>query len=339
MSITLRTMHLESVIVSPFARRSSHVSLCYDRSRASRRERSCARFASSARTDTSDSRRRAKRASGSASPRGPTTSPPIPAATTSVPMPLGSDTSTSPLAWQTHDLELMLLAARELGVPMIIGSAGDTGANSRVDLYVQIIKELAAKHRLAPFKLGYFYSEVEQGGSAPADARRRDRCGTRRSRDADRGRARRHRADRRDGRRASVHRAAGAGRRRHHRRPQQRQLRVRRAGDPSRFSGEPGVLPRQGARMRVVLRRALRRQGDGAGRGQRRRGRGHRDASGAALHGGVGRRARDVRALESVLRARRRRHARHVRVPLRADRREDHADHRREVRAAPPSFA
>src|SRR5205809_5440426 len=73
------------------------------------------------------------------------------------PIPLGSDTSTSPLAWQTHDLELMLVAARELRVPMIIGSAGDTGANSRVDLYVKIIKELAAKRRLAPFKIGYFY--------------------------------------------------------------------------------------------------------------------------------------------------------------------------------------
>jgi len=76
------------------------------------------------------------------------------------PVPLGSDTSTSPESWQRHDLELMLLAARQRGVPMIIGSAGDTGANSRVDLYVRIIRELAAKHNLAPFRLGYFYSEV-----------------------------------------------------------------------------------------------------------------------------------------------------------------------------------
>ncbi len=88
------------------------------------------------------------------------------------PIPLGTDTSTSPLAWQTHDLEHMLLASRELGVPMIIGSAGDTGANSRVDLYVGIIKELAAKHRMRPFKLGYFYSEVGK-----EDIRRRMRAG------------------------------------------------------------------------------------------------------------------------------------------------------------------
>ncbi len=78
------------------------------------------------------------------------------------PGPLGSDTSTSPVAWQTHDLEMMLLAARRKGVPMIIGSAGDTGTNSRVDLYVRIIRELAEKHDLAPFKLGYFYSEVDK---------------------------------------------------------------------------------------------------------------------------------------------------------------------------------
>lgn len=78
------------------------------------------------------------------------------------PVPLGSDTSTSPEAWQRHDLEQMLLASRKLGVPMVIGSAGDTGSNSRVDLYVRIIKELAAKHNLPKFKVGYFYSEVDK---------------------------------------------------------------------------------------------------------------------------------------------------------------------------------
>lgn len=78
------------------------------------------------------------------------------------PVPLGSGTSTSPEAWQRHDLEQMLLASRKLGVPMIIGSAGDTGANSRVDLYVRIIRELAQQHGLPRFKLGYFYSEVDK---------------------------------------------------------------------------------------------------------------------------------------------------------------------------------
>ena len=125
------------------------------------------------------------------------------------PIPLGTDTSTSPRAWQTHDLEHMLLASRELGVPMIIGSAGDTGANSRVDL-------LRADHQGArreasacrAFKLGYFYSEIGK-----EDLRRRMRAGETVAglegyASADRSGARRHRADRRDGRRASVHQAA-----------------------------------------------------------------------------------------------------------------------------------
>lgn len=77
------------------------------------------------------------------------------------PAALGADRSVSMYKWQKHDLELMLLAAREQGVPMLIGSAGDCGSNSRVDMYVQIIKDLAAEHDLPAFKLAYFYSEVD----------------------------------------------------------------------------------------------------------------------------------------------------------------------------------
>jgi hypothetical protein len=66
------------------------------------------------------------------------------------PGPLGTDTSSSPLAWQTHDLEHMLLASRRLGVPMIIGSAGDTGTNSRVDLFVQSSTNSHASMRCQP---------------------------------------------------------------------------------------------------------------------------------------------------------------------------------------------
>src|ERR1700738_2219888 len=76
------------------------------------------------------------------------------------PVPLGSDTSSSPLQWQTDDLVMMLTASRRLDVPMIVGSAGDTGTNSRVDLFVAIIQELARKRGLKKFRVGYFYSEV-----------------------------------------------------------------------------------------------------------------------------------------------------------------------------------
>src|SRR5258707_6124629 len=78
------------------------------------------------------------------------------------PGPLGADISSSPLQWQVNDLETMLLASRRLGVPMIVGSAGDTGTNSRVDLFVGIIQDLARKHRLAKFNVGYFYSDVSK---------------------------------------------------------------------------------------------------------------------------------------------------------------------------------
>jgi len=77
------------------------------------------------------------------------------------PVPLGTDTCASPKAWQRHDLEEMLLAARELDVPMLIGSAGDTGATSRVDMYVTMIREIAAEHGLGPFRIGWFYSELD----------------------------------------------------------------------------------------------------------------------------------------------------------------------------------
>jgi hypothetical protein len=78
------------------------------------------------------------------------------------PVPLGADISSSPRRLQMDDLETMLLASRRLGVPMIVGSAGDTGSNSRVDLFVGIIQDLAEKHRLARFRVGYFYSEVSK---------------------------------------------------------------------------------------------------------------------------------------------------------------------------------
>lgn len=78
------------------------------------------------------------------------------------PGPLGADICASLRSTQIHDIELMFVEARKLGVPMLIGSAGDTGTNKQVDAYVQIIKDLAKKHGVSKFKLGYFYSEVDK---------------------------------------------------------------------------------------------------------------------------------------------------------------------------------
>lgn len=78
------------------------------------------------------------------------------------PGPLGGNICTSLKSTQIHDLELMFVEARKLGVPMIIGSSGDTGTNKQVDWYVQVIKDLAQKYDVPKFKLGYFYSEVDK---------------------------------------------------------------------------------------------------------------------------------------------------------------------------------
>lgn len=76
-------------------------------------------------------------------------------------MPLGMDRSASDPRWQEHDLELMLVGARRLGVPMIVGSASDTGTNSGVDRYVGMVERIAARHGLSPFKLAAIYSEID----------------------------------------------------------------------------------------------------------------------------------------------------------------------------------
>ncbi|RMF93339.1 MAG: acyclic terpene utilization AtuA family protein [Nitrospinota bacterium] len=76
------------------------------------------------------------------------------------PYPLGADTHASPEEWQRHDLEVMLLESRKLGIPMIVGSASDTGTNRGVNQYVALIKEIAREHHLPPFTLAYIYAEV-----------------------------------------------------------------------------------------------------------------------------------------------------------------------------------
>jgi hypothetical protein len=75
------------------------------------------------------------------------------------PYPLGADGQASPAAWQRHDLEIMLTAARRLGVPMIVGSASDTGTDRGVDQFAALIREIAAQHGLAPFRMATIKSE------------------------------------------------------------------------------------------------------------------------------------------------------------------------------------
>lgn len=74
------------------------------------------------------------------------------------PVYLGEDTTLGHFV--REELELFLTAAREKGIPLVIGSAGDTGSNRGVDEFVGLIRELALEHRLPKFRIGYFYSEV-----------------------------------------------------------------------------------------------------------------------------------------------------------------------------------
>src|SRR3989454_7212839 len=75
------------------------------------------------------------------------------------PYPLGADRAASDEVWQRHDIEAMLVAARRLGIPLIIGSASDTGTDRGVDQYVRLVREIAAQHRLGPVRLAALYSQ------------------------------------------------------------------------------------------------------------------------------------------------------------------------------------
>ena len=73
---------------------------------------------------------------------------------------LGSNEPMNPREWEFFDLELLLVAARERKIPLIIGSAGGAGTNRGVSDYVEIVREISAKHRLEPFRLATIRSEV-----------------------------------------------------------------------------------------------------------------------------------------------------------------------------------
>jgi hypothetical protein len=76
------------------------------------------------------------------------------------PYPLGADRPACDEVWQRHDIEAMLVAARRLRIPLILGSASDTGTDRGVDQYVRLVRAIAAEHRLDPFRLAAIYAEI-----------------------------------------------------------------------------------------------------------------------------------------------------------------------------------
>lgn len=58
------------------------------------------------------------------------------------------------------ELELFLVESRKRGIPLIIGSAGDSGSNHGVDETVRQLRAIAERHRVPRFRIGWFHSEV-----------------------------------------------------------------------------------------------------------------------------------------------------------------------------------
>jgi hypothetical protein len=60
-----------------------------------------------------------------------------------------------------RDLEPALIAARKKNIPLIIGSAGGSGARSHVDFFCNILFELAEKNNLS-FKTAVIYADLDK---------------------------------------------------------------------------------------------------------------------------------------------------------------------------------
>lgn len=74
---------------------------------------------------------------------------------------LGSGRTAFPKEAVSRDLRLMLLGARRLGIPLLIGSAGTAGADMQLDGFCEQVKNIAAAEGLK-FKLALIHSEQKQ---------------------------------------------------------------------------------------------------------------------------------------------------------------------------------
>ncbi|MDO8280450.1 MAG: acyclic terpene utilization AtuA family protein, partial [Burkholderiaceae bacterium] len=75
--------------------------------------------------------------------------------------PLGSGISTKPEQSVRRDLEIMLQGARQLKIPLIIGSCGIAGAAPQVDTVARIVKEIASEHGMH-FRIALIYSDQDK---------------------------------------------------------------------------------------------------------------------------------------------------------------------------------
>jgi hypothetical protein len=74
---------------------------------------------------------------------------------------LGSGRTAFPRAAVRRDLRLMLIGARKLGIPLIIGSAGTAGADSQLAFMHELVEEIAVEEKLS-FRLALIHSEQDK---------------------------------------------------------------------------------------------------------------------------------------------------------------------------------
>jgi len=74
---------------------------------------------------------------------------------------LGSGTPFTNRAAVKRDLRLMLVHGNKLKIPVVIGTAGGSGARPHVDWCEKIIREIAGEEKLS-FRLGIVYSDIDK---------------------------------------------------------------------------------------------------------------------------------------------------------------------------------
>jgi Acyclic terpene utilisation family protein AtuA len=77
------------------------------------------------------------------------------------PLYLGADLTYTNPEWTKHDIEAMLVAARERDIPLIIGSAIGCGSDRQADFTAGVVREVAREQGLS-FKLATIYAEQDK---------------------------------------------------------------------------------------------------------------------------------------------------------------------------------
>lgn len=91
---------------------------------------------------------------------------------------LGAGKSFTNRAGVKRDLRLMLREGVRRGIPVVIGTAGGSGARPHVDWCEAIIREIAREEKLH-FKMGIIYADVDKKNPGPSAEKRNQAAGLR----------------------------------------------------------------------------------------------------------------------------------------------------------------